>query len=149
MSENSFFSKNIAVGIIFIVIALFFFYNTFGLSPQNSAFPRSLSFFLFILGVITLIQGIRTGNTTRKDKPINFTKILAVIAVMSLYLLLLEEVGFVLCTTVLIPIISFLLGYRKIIQSLIGSIGFSILIFVLFNSYLSIPLPRGILFFPQ
>lgn len=149
MFEKSRFSKNVAAGIVFIVIASFFFYHTLGLSPQNSAFPRALCALLFILGVTTLIQGIRTRSMIRKDKPINYVRIFAVLATMAIYLSSLEKVGFILCTTILVPVIAFLLGYRKILPTLLGAIAFSILIFILFSRYLSIPLPRGVLSFFQ
>lgn len=117
--------------------------------------PKFLIISLIIVGIYTLIVELMKSsksvpakneqdeaNNERKDK---FTVLIMMILIL-IYTLLLESVGFIICTIVLIAGSMFLFGSRNKILLLAIPVVFSVFLFAVFRYVLLINLPTFSLF---
>ena len=73
-------------------------------------------------------------------------RVICAILLMVVYYLLLVFLGFIIGTLILIPLMLYLLEYRKPINLLLISVVGTMLLFVTFKILLGVPLPTGWLF---
>ncbi|MBP2076909.1 tripartite tricarboxylate transporter TctB family protein [Oceanobacillus polygoni] len=107
-------------------------------------FPLILGGFLLVLSVLLFF------NKEEEDARVFIARedlkiIGIVVALILLYIVFLEPLGFVISTALFIFICSFLLGYRNNIVNSIVSLLFPITFYLLFTRYLMISLPAGVL----
>lgn len=107
-------------------------------------FPLILGGFLLVLSVLLFFN--KEEEDARVFIAREDVKIIGiVVALILLYIVFLEPLGFVISTTLFIFICSFLLGYRNNIVNSIVSLLFPITFYLLFTRYLMISLPAGVL----
>ena len=73
-------------------------------------------------------------------------RVVCAILLMMIYYLLLVFLGFIIGTVILIPLMLYLLEYRRPINVLLITVVGTMLLFVAFKVLLGVPLPTGLLF---
>ena len=114
------------------------------LSPY--LFPLIISFFLLILSISIIMQGLKDESEKKEKSKIDIKSLLIFGLVCILYLLIFNFLGFVLSTIILLVLLMMLLGERRWWFILLVSVISSLIIYLLFAKYLSVMLPKGKIF---
>lgn len=130
------------IGAAGVLVSVILFLNIKDASFQTKVFPIGL---IMILLCLSLALIFRKGKNDGFEFP-HFKKILIAFAMIALYMLGMQYIGFLVSTIAFVA--AFLTVYHckmnKIIL-IIFSIGYPVLIYVLFNHVLSVRLPAGLL----
>nr|WP_263314208.1 tripartite tricarboxylate transporter TctB family protein [Mammaliicoccus sp. Marseille-Q6498] len=149
----------------FILFVIFVYFLINSLNMENlrevdpigpSGIPSFALFFLVVLLFYTLVKEIlkykrdKQNNQEVKQTSV-FNKSLLIIMCLTIsitiFILLINKIGFLLSCLFLTPLLLILLGAKSKTQIIIFSIGIPVLFSFLFGNVLNIPLPRGIGFF--
>ena len=114
------------------------------LSPY--LFPLIISFFLLILSISIITQGLKDESEKKEKGKIDIKSLLIFGLICILYLLVFNFLGFVLSTIILLVLLMMLLGERRWWFILLVSVISSLIIYLLFAKYLSVMLPKGKIF---
>ena len=114
------------------------------LSPY--LFPLIISFFLLILSISIIMQGLKNESEKKEKSKIDIKSLLIFGLICILYLLVFNFLGFVLSTIILLVLLMMLLGERRWWFILLVSVISSLIIYLLFAKYLSVMLPKGKIF---
>ena len=114
------------------------------LSPY--LFPLIISFFLLILSISIIMQGLKDESEKKEKSKIDIKSLLIFGLICILYLLVFNFLGFVLSTIILLVLLIMLLGERRWWFILLVSVISSLIIYLLFAKYLSVMLPKGKIF---
>ena len=114
------------------------------LSPY--LFPLIISFFLLILSISIIMQGLKDESEKKEKGKIDIKSLLIFGLICILYLLVFNFLGFVLSTIILLVLLMMLLGERRWWFILLVSVISSLVIYLLFAKYLSVMLPKGKIF---
>jgi len=113
-------------------------------------FPILNAVFLMACGLAQIITSrqppISAGGADGVEMTSYPNKLVVIVALLMIYLFLIQHIGMVVSSGVAIAAMSVLLGYRNKVVIAISSIIFPIVIFVLFEKILKILLPHGVLF---
>jgi putative tricarboxylic transport membrane protein len=138
---------NIAAGFILLTISILAYltaaqFPTTGSETDPGTFPMLLS---IILGGLTILLLIQTAvkRTVDSDEHGPVRHPLLSMAVILLYLLAVERVGFFIATPLIIVLFLLLSKIRNWILVVSLPIGLTLFIYVLFEKLLSVPLPNG------
>jgi uncharacterized membrane protein YidH (DUF202 family) len=118
------------------------------LMPQPGFFPFLGGSLLIGLSIILLIQGwLRRENSTPQPRKVvgELRRPVILIVGMSIYTAVLESLGYVLPTIILIAVILRVLGVTSWKILILASLGLSLGAYVLFGRILGIDLPTGVL----
>ena len=116
-------------------------------------FPRYLATGLFICSAVLLIQAIRANPKKDKKAPTispldkGMQRLFAGIAIIIVYALFWEPVGFIIATPLAMVGMMILLGYRKYMMMIIFSLGTTVVVFGAFKVFLNVDMPLGLLEF--
>lgn len=147
-------TMNRRIGLLLFVIASVYLYLSFQLpnypyAPVDAdVIPKGLGILMLILSVALFFS--RAIETEMEKAKRNIPKkellvLLAVFAMIFLYILLFEIIGFIVMTAVFIFFCSWFLGYEKWKTNIIVSILFPLGMYIIFVFALGISLPSGIL----
>ncbi|RLQ90371.1 tripartite tricarboxylate transporter TctB family protein [Planomicrobium sp. Y74] len=147
-------TMNRRIGLLLFIIASVYLYLSFQLpnypyAPVDAdVIPKGLGILMLILSVALFFS--RAIETEAEKAKRNIPKkellvLLAVFAMIFLYILLFEMVGFIVMTAVFIFFCSWFLGYEKWKTNIIVSILFPLGMYIIFVFALGISLPNGIL----
>lgn len=107
-------------------------------------FPTIIAIILVALGVILFIQAI----TTKKEDDIKINLLgsenkmaYLVMLITLVYLVAMGFVGFILSSIVYLAVLIIMYGEKSKVKAVICSVGISLLIYFVFNTLLSVPLP--------
>ncbi|MFS0822040.1 tripartite tricarboxylate transporter TctB family protein [Bacillus sp. 1P02SD] len=145
---------------IVILFAVFFLSMTPQIKITNATFavgPRSWPYILltlmFVLGAYGIIKTfIKSKNTKATEtiekeevgrKVFNISIPMLSLVTVIIYVVLLNFIGFIITTILFLYGISFLLGAKKQVGTIIFSVVTTVVFVVLFSVLLHIPLPRG------
>lgn len=112
-------------------------------------FPRVLAIALFIFCVLLLLTNLKTSETNNKSAPTmslknrGMQKALAGLAIVVVYALLWEVLGFLIITPIAIFLMTLLLGKRSYIKMIIVAVGATAIVFLAFKYLLGIQMPLG------
>ena len=147
-------SINRKLGLLIFIVAAVYLYLSFQLPNYEYApvdadvIPKGLGILLLVLSVFLFFS--RVVETDAEKAKRNIPKkelgvIAAVFAMIFVYILLFETVGFIITTTLFIFFCSWFLGYRAWKTNILVSLLFPIVMYAIFVFALGIVLPRGIL----
>lgn len=135
------------VGVLFIVIGIIFFVNTFSLPEDSQTYPRVLIGVMMLLALAVLIKSFITDDGNSWEKlfgHINWKRFILVAVVSLLYLFAINILGYFTATILyLLVLLLTLKANRKTI--LITVPIFMVGLYLLFRMFLKVPLPTGIL----
>ena len=148
---------NIIAGIIGMAFSAFAFYQTLSfrqflnvpIGPEF--FPRRLAAGLFICSGVLVLQSI--FKKSKKDKPAptispldkGMQRLFVGIAIIVVYALCWEPVGFIIVTPLAMFGMMFLLGFRKYFFMALFSLAATAVVFCVFSFILNITMPLGLL----
>lgn len=147
-------SINRKLGLLIFIVAAVYLYLSFQLPNYEYApidadvIPKGLGILLLVLSVFLFFS--RVVETDAEKAKRNIPKkelgvIAAVFAMIFVYILLFEAIGFIITTTLFIFFCSWFLGYRAWKTNILVSLLFPIIMYAIFVFALGIVLPRGIL----
>jgi len=136
------------VGLFTVVIAPQYDLGTAS-APGAGLMPLLSGSLVCFFAVLTFLSAYRrkSGDVKKIWADIQFKKLVFVLIMLLLYALLIEKVGFLLSTFLLIFLLLRFVDPRSWMTSLIGGGITSILSYLLFETWLKAQLPRGILGF--
>ena len=114
-------------------------------------FPRALAAGLFVCSAVLLIQAIFANPKKDKKAPTispldkGMQRLFAGIAIIIVYALCWEPVGFIIATPLAMAGMMLLLGYRKYLMMVIFSLATTIVVFGAFKVFLNVDMPLGLL----
>lgn len=140
----------LAVGIALLVAASRFPFSLQGV-PGPGFLPLFVAFGIVGSGLVLLVSAWRGGSQRAKPiqwaPPAGWARVGLMLAAMAVSFLLLEALGFVVVTVLFMAVMVFCLGERswKIFATvpLLSAIG----LYLVFATWLRVPLPKGILTF--
>ena len=112
-------------------------------------FPRVLAIALCIFCVLLLLTNLKTSETNNKSAPTmslknrGMQKALAGLAIVVVYALLWEVLGFLIITPIAIFLMTLLLGKRSYIKMIVIAVGATAIVFLAFKYLLGIQMPLG------
>lgn len=122
-------------GVLTVVVCTFLFWQTKGLPRSSAIFPEMVLALGLILGSAMAIQGFVNSRTA--DTPARFFKnplrFLLAIGLTMLYVLGITAIGFYTATTLLLPTVAILFGYRRPLAIAITTAAFVLSTYLLFG----------------
>lgn len=143
-------NKKISVFLIFLAICylvMSFQLPSYEYVPVDSDLvPIGLGFLLLILSIVLYF----TSDQKKENDDDHLSKselkiVLVVIGFIFLFIFFLEIIGFIITTVLFLFFCSLFLGFKKHLVNAIVSLSVPILIYLLFDSFLQVQLPTGIL----
>jgi putative tricarboxylic transport membrane protein len=120
------------------------------LTDTNSPafFPIISAFLVILCGLVLFFKTITLDRFDDKRATlIPYPGFLVVmIIIFSSYALLIQRIGMITASVLMIPAMSYALGYRKVITTIAVAVSVPLILFILFEKFLLIILPHGILF---
>jgi len=148
---------NIACGLVGMAFSAYAFIQTLGfrkfpLVPIGPEFfPRYMAGGLFICSAVLIIQALLSKpKKTEKSPTISpfdkgMQRLFVGIAIIIVYAMLWEPLGFLIASPLAMMAIMLLCGYRRYSMMVIFSLGTTLVIFGAFRIFLNINMPLGIL----
>lgn len=128
------------LGIVFSIISHYGFKVDWKLSPY--LFPLFISVMLALLSVSLILSSFSGLKEEKKEKGDRRTFIIFLVE-CAVYLLVLNYLGFLISTMLLLGAVVHLLGERKWWKIIVISLVTSFIIYQLFGVYLGVMLPKG------
>lgn len=147
-------SINRKLGLLIFIVAAVYLYLSFQLPNYEYApidadvIPKGLGILLLVLSVFLFFSRVVETDAEKAKRDIpkkELGVIAAVFAMIFVYILLFETIGFIITTTLFIFFCSWFLGYRAWKTNILVSLLFPIVMYAIFVFALGIVLPRGIL----
>jgi hypothetical protein len=112
--------------------------------PQAGYFPLRIGAIMALASIVTLVQNIlaRTGHRSFVDRHA-LGQVLIVLIPAAIYVLVLEHAGIYVASAVYIAGFMMYMGRYNIITSALVGIGVSIALFMMFEVWFLVPLPKG------
>lgn len=114
--------------------------------PGSGFMPLITGILMCVFSALRFLQAHlkKSGKVEKIWANIRFGKLIFVLLMLLIYALLLEKLGFILCTFFLILILIRFVGPRTWLTSLLGAGIASIISYLLFETWLKTQLPKGI-----
>lgn len=116
-----------------------------------STFPKLLAGLLIIFSIVIIIQAIKNSSFSKKEPTFKEFKkghkllIVAVIIILIIYIQMLEVLGFILSSFLLLITSMFIFGERRKIILLLVPLLFSVILYLVFSKMAMVFLPEGII----
>lgn len=150
--KKSFFSADLCILALISIASIYMFCASIPLSAEAKIFPQVVSTVTFIFCVYSIgklfllpVSGSKAATGQGKAAPLFHHFLL--IAVALLYVVLLNPVGFLLCTIALFIAVPMILGNRNLKLIIPMAVISSVLFYVIFKMFFYVNLPSGIVTF--
>lgn len=140
--------QDLVIGIVMDLIVVFCYVNTKKLPEASKQFTNIVLLATFALSTALIIYSI-----VKKAVPFGdevdikvFKNPLLAFVIITIYVLLMDKIGFFVSSAMFMVAFAFWMGYRKWVPlacTVVGMLGF---VYVLFPLMLHVPLPGGLLF---
>lgn len=138
--------NDVVLGTSVAILAALGCYKATEFGPDARIFPFLILIPAVVVGIVIAIRGqlklVRSG-----DNPVFFgnpKRFFMVVGLMIAALISLNYLGFLTTSAILIPTLSYLLGYRKALPIAVVTVGFLLVIYIVFIQLLARPLPPEI-----
>ncbi len=147
-------TMNQRIGVLLFIIAAIYLYFSFQLPNYPYApidadvIPKGLGVLLLILSTALYFSRAKETEEEKKKRAIPIRELMVIVTVFAMifvYILLFEAVGFVIMTALFIYFSSWFLGYQKWKVNVMVSLLFPVILYLIFVNALGISLPSGIL----
>lgn len=140
---------NICVALFYLIYSLK--YNAGSIdNPQIGFFPRIIGIVMVFCGLVFLLSCLRRREQKDKLHVIleglngkNIISAVIVIGSLSIYLMILNSVGFLFASPVLVFLLAWVMGGNSWIGNIILSIVSSVLAYWIFWTIMRVPIPLG------
>lgn len=139
------------LGILCIVLGMATMIMSGNFPRQASDFPRLISIIMITLGCILVFQYIKhtkssNNNTEEKMDKSKLIKVLLLACLFIAYYLVIEVLGYIISTFLIVFLTIQLLGYKKIKVKLVLSTTLSIFLYLIFTFLFQVNLPNGLFY---
>jgi len=148
MNSGSVKAKYFLLGFI-VFVAVLFYYQSLKLPKAGYQLPRLLSSIILILVLIDIVSTVfrkiyklEDGKKDTRLMDIN-KKFLFFLFFTSVYIFLIQIVGYFIMTPVYLFITFMILKSMKLLTNIIVTLVFTIFIYALFVRFLNLPVPMG------
>jgi len=146
-------TMDIAVAILFLVAAGIVIYDSvrlgFGWRPNEGPaagyFPFYIALTMAGASVINLFRALRIGHNAHESfvsKPA-FNRVMAILVPSFVYVGLISFLGIYVASAIFIIAFMLTLGKEGIVRSIAVGVGVPLVLFVMFEIYFLVPLPKG------
>ncbi len=137
------------VSVIFILVAIAFWSQTFGLQYNCSIFPHFILIFLALLSAIMFAQTFFAKDVKRErlsGKDLKY--IIISIIIVFLWIYILDFLGFIVSSVICLSILTIMLDLKRPTPvKVLSSVAiYTLMVFIfwlIFHSFLLVPLPTG------
>lgn len=149
---------NFAYVILFMALGIFLYYSTqlsylvdgrplFPAETQDktAVYVRFLAISLMVCTLILAIKTLLLRDNSHFTFIQNPKKFFTLVAILIIYAIALNYLGFFAATIFYLPITMYLMGYRNYKIIIFSSVFLLALVYVVFVQFFSVPLPEGIL----
>lgn len=142
---------DISISIFFIVLAVLLYRST-ATFPKSALFTTAVyvKFLAYALGIAATIQLFFSFSIDSNQKIIfakEPKKFFILIVLLILYVWIMRYIGFIISTLIFLPYTMRFMGYKKVIKSIIISVGVTLFVYILFVKMFEIQLPEATIFF--
>lgn len=135
---------DLILGFILVAICGVFYFMISRLPSKATLYPLFVTTILLILTLIhiAITYFKKADSEANVFKDLELKQLLFVLGASGLYVGLINIIGYVISTIIYIVAVLFGLNVKKS-NSVFISVGFSIIVYVVFKILLKVPLPRG------
>jgi putative tricarboxylic transport membrane protein len=112
-------------------------------NPGQGFFPWWTSVVIVLLAIVLLAQVLTSRSSTSQHTPGRIAKVTALLLVLAAYTFLLEFLGYLICTFLLVLFMLRATDRQRWIVALSMALLTAVGSYVVFATWLSVPLPRG------
>jgi putative tricarboxylic transport membrane protein len=112
-------------------------------NPGEGFFPWWISAVIVLLALVLLTQALTSRPSANQQAPGRITKVTALLLVLAAYTFLLDSLGYLLCTFLLVLFMLRATDAQRWPVALSMALLTALGSYVLFAIWLSVPLPRG------
>lgn len=127
--------------IFFLILGIYIVVSASMMSTTEGTFPRMVGVLTVIVAGVQLYNDIKKKNHKDIFGNSNILKVTEATIVLFAYVYLLEKIGYIVDTILLSATTMYFLNYRNIKMVVISSVGFTVLVFIIFKMLLKVPLP--------
>ncbi|SFP31498.1 tripartite tricarboxylate transporter TctB family protein [Salibacterium halotolerans] len=146
-------SYNFIFSGIIIILALTFYFWGNAFSADAGQWPQFFAITMLLLSVLLIVDTVihpdrekETDEENKEIKPrIYDHKVFASVALLILYIFIMERIGFLLTTPFFLALLLWFIQYRQKGKLIAVSVGTTIGITVVFQFLLGVPIPQGLL----
>lgn len=139
-----------AIGLGLLAFAAFYFQQSFAITRGFASdrlgpafFPRLLAGTLAALAITLIVRAVSGRSDPTRPPPIRGGVFAGIMALTVVYALLMPRMGFVLATAVLLGVVIWLLGLRRLTVLAAAAVGMTLVLYVVFGRALHVLLPMG------
>lgn len=150
---------NLLVGLAVLGLGFYFTYGAFNIQVSTSyarvgprVFPYLVAAGFLVCGTLLLIQALRgkrvaseEGEDVDLSVPPDYGAVGILMLVLTVYVLLLERLGFALSSAILFWGVAFAFGSRAYLRDILVGIVLSFVAYFAFSQLLGLTLPAGVL----
>ncbi|MDR3280285.1 MAG: tripartite tricarboxylate transporter TctB family protein [Synergistaceae bacterium] len=138
---------NLTMPVFFALFGLWILFTSRNMGKLEGTFPRMVGVLTFIVALFQLYFDVRLEDHKDKFRGCNLRKVIEALVAMSLYVFMLNKIGYLLDTALIAFYIMHSLGYRKYGLAVPIAVAFSLGAFFVFKILLGVPLPTILLDF--
>lgn len=132
--------------VVFIVLSVLLLIYCGSIPKDDAIFLRLVSIIILLSAVTELFFTLRRSEATVELNGRSILKALVLLAILTVYVILLKIVGFLPMTALLGIATTRYLGYRNWKNNIMISVVVTLAAYVIFSVLLKVPLPMGLLF---
>lgn len=135
---------DLILGFVLIAICGVFYFMISHLPSKATLYPIFVTTLLLVLTLIHIVITYFKKDDSESNvfKGLELKQLLFVLGASGLYVAIINIIGYLISTIIYIIAVYFGLNVKKK-NSVLISVGFSIVVYVLFKVILKVPLPRG------
>ncbi len=142
---------DILVSIFFMVLAILLYRST-ATYPKSALFTTAvyvkfLAISLCVAGALQLFLSFKTDSEQKIIFAKNPKKFFILVVSLIVYVWIMKYLGFIISTLIFLPVTMWFMGYKKLVKSIIISIGITLFVYILFVRIFEIQLPEATLFY--
>lgn len=138
--------QDIALGAIFVALGLAAAWGATAYTGASGNYPMVLGLLLALSGAIVAGRAIRSQTTAERVLIDARVKLFTAIAAGVAYVALVVPLGFYTASFLLMLILPFALGFRRLSYALTVGAVFTAIVYLVFSIFLERPLPRELIF---
>lgn len=132
---------NLTMPIFFVLFALWILTTGIHMGKSEGTFPLMVGSFMLIIALFQLGFDLNRSNHKDKFQGSNIPKVIEAVAMLFIYVFMLDRIGYVIDTSLLAFYVMYSLGYRKYSIAIPLAIAFALAAFVIFKVLLGVTLP--------
>lgn len=139
-------TSDVILALILLLIGGYAFFESANFPSIASHFPQRVAFLLAILSCVLLAMGVRSmkSDSTRCGRTGSYRNVALLSGAIAAYVFILDKVGYLLSTIVLMLAVMYALGYRNGKKAFLVALCSVLATFVVFRFLLGVPLPLGV-----